>query len=347
MTSFVSFNDYRKNILNTKNQDNKIVNHDLNIVLQNKNDIVEIHSKTKNCPKFKKFLVLGGILASIVSIIVVARLSRLSKIKKDVIKCYDEIFDLIKSSCRDLNFEKPKLEFRKFAPQDNTGACYDLSKNKIYMNTATLNPKNVFKKIGQDKLVPMQEINDDTLMAYLYRVKDKTVNDIQATYDEFLFDTGGVLAHELTHAKQFQQMLCAQGIKEKFIEGICEAQKLDIENKRQVEEIKKTFSFVFNYKPKKITTMETTHKIAGKCASLSYSNRSTLENYFNYIDTTAPNKSDYYLNPLEITAEIAKEDYIKGVIEGKILKHLNLDKMTLHASQIAAEYNSLVLVDNF
>jgi len=330
----------QKDKINSKKQENIQIKY-----LEND---VFISKKSKNKNKLLKNLLMAttGLAVATFCTIAIAKVCKLSKIKKDIIKCYDEIFDFINSASSDMNFQKPELKFIKTAPNELTDAFYDISKNRIYISKKALNPRTLCKDISENCMVNVDEIGEDTLFSYLYKSFNKKETDICATYDEYLLDISASLAHELTHAKQFQQMLSAKEIKKEFIIGICKQQKLNPKNKEHIDEIKKTYPFVFQYKPKKSTSLDTTYKIEGGRASLIYSNRSTLDGYLNYEDKSE-NQKNYLLNPIEITAEIGKENIIRAFSEGKLLTHLKPSDNAIAGTLMALEHNSYVLVKNF
>ncbi len=132
-----------------------------------------------------------------------------------------------------LTFQKPKLEFKKLP--DDINADYHIWDNTIVINS---------KKSSLNKWY-----KSDDFIGYFSSLEQKEKqsksNIKQASIEEFRLIMNSILTHEFQHAKQIQTILHLKGAKNLFIKTIQTLYKLPD------EEVRRLFSFVFEFEPKK------------------------------------------------------------------------------------------------
>jgi len=245
-------------------------------------------------------------------------IAKKAKFKKDLIKHYDEVYNFIQTQSPDLNFIKPKLAFKDLG--ENATGGYSFGDNTIYVNSRDLDPSKLYKSKEIGVAYSTETIRGEDLYSYFYQPKQKESYLTRATYSDFMLYKVTTLAHELTHAKQFQQMLSAQGAKEKLIDELYLLLGKIGETKEDfTKRYKKNAPFVFEYKPKKSTTFDTEFKETGKRsnAQITYSNNTVFDKHIMY---NSANREDYLLNPLEISAKIGEENFLTAVLEKEFSK---------------------------
>jgi len=303
-------------------------------------DTFEKNNKKKITLQQKTLIALCGTIAITAGVITAIKLGKLSKIKKDIIKCYDEIFDYFQRENPDPNFIKPKLIFQKNSG-DKAGA-YSLFDNTITIDLRNLNPSSLYKSASKKK-ISYQKICGQDIRTYLFESSKKGSDRVQATYDEFIFNQAEILAHELTHAKQYQRMLSAEGLKEKFLARLRESLS-DFTNEGNFEErLKKLTTFIHEYKPKQPIAADKMFYEEGKIskAKIEYDANFSLETFFKNFASSEDIEA-YYLDPSEICATIGEENFLVAVKQGKILRHLQIDDHTIDMStSVMAENNRI------
>ncbi len=256
---------------------------------------------------------LGG--AVLASIYAVKKAQKINKIKQELIKTYDLIYEemAIEAQQMGLNFVKPELEFRNIPK--NTTACHLVGKNKIIINTKKLSDSAMVRY--KDGKCEYDVLKDGKRIPYSYFAlpfgeslpKDCTY----ITGDEKLFILASSLKHELTHAKQEQFMLSAK----KSVENLYAVSKKKdpkLFERITLDDYKKLFEFYGNYKPKtlfdlderRVFEFECLKNLSGYPMKISYSPDDVIKYNLEY------NSNDldlYYKNPLEIEARAQQLDF--------------------------------------
>jgi len=171
-----------------------------------------LRSDSKNNPIRKKstpkeFENSSGVdLKTILGRISADKSLEINKVKKELIKAYDLIYEDMAKEIKALgmDFQKPELVFRRM--KKDMCACYVSSQNKIFINTEKLSPRsNVRFDNGTYAIQDLSNGLEIPVIDFAIPFYEKPPKDaIYIHGDEKIFSLSGTLRHELTHARQEQ-----------------------------------------------------------------------------------------------------------------------------------------------
>lgn len=303
-----------------------------------KQDTLEIKKDKKSA--FKKAALIGagiGVAAGI--IIATIKIRNLSKLKDELTKLYDDLFEEFgKTNVPEgLNFEKPKLVFTKLKKTEGSGYIYNYNEinidpRKIYQRVVPKDLSTAFDIKVSDDLSIIEKDIDGNIFEILKQGMSQEMR--LATKSEAMVLQGADIYHELTHARDFQMALSTEGGKEKIIECL----------KNESGDISpKDLEFIRNYIPQKTGT-------AGSvCISYTFRDNNIQFTTDDLIDSVinydSSNKFKYYTNPTEINARAGEFEYAKLLQNGKIPRPKNISDEFINYLRKATRNNLIRILE--
>lgn len=287
-------------------------------------DTVEIGKKKKST--LKKVAIGAGIVAATaLTVAAAAKVGRICKAKKDITKIYDGVFEQMEKEADKfgMDFIKPKLKFS--LPSRKFVGAYFFGENVIRIPCNQLDYKTYRTLIAADNkinLVDCDGILQGDMVEYASlrnRIKllFKKIKLDKTTYDEFLLDKTSALAHEITHARQDQILLNAEGGIEKIFEL------------KKAEDPSLTFEHFLKFNPLYKTKIADKKFKLNDIVSVKIPNRKPLGYRIQDIAEAQANYTTkgrgYYTNLLEVEARNS-ETYVCNYFK-KLFPDKQVDKM--------------------
>lgn len=283
----------------------------------------DVYVSTANQTQKKKslFKTVGLIgLASIGiagSIIAIKKSSiETAKIKEQIIESYNKIFDDMSKEVKNatgIDLIKPDLKFKKL--EKNSHAYCNTATNTIFLNARLLRKKSLHRyndptKIGTFRLGDGTKLTEAIQSTRGFKRLPKDSMYIEG--NEKLFAINGILAHELTHARQTQIMLNGENALEKFLEAL-KKNNTQLRN-LDTEKFLEMFPFFKEYKPQRTIGLNDLIIQKTWIDDKSYTPIGyKIEDIINAKATyTSEDYTRYRKNILEIEAESAAANYYKN-----------------------------------
>ena len=260
-------------------------------------------------------------------------IQEVEKNKSELIKMFDLIHESMAEDSKKigLDFIKPELVFKKL-PKD-LNAYYLPGYNKIIVNERKLKPNSTarYKDDNTYLIDTLENGKEIPYCDFALPFAKKLPDDCRyLTQEEKLFMLGATLKHELTHSRQEQIMLSAQGALKDLYEALKDS-KPDIYKKITFDDYKKLLKFYGEYKPAKAYAKN--EKISfefqylkgkdGKSLKIEYTPQDIINCNINY---DSDNLNSYYANILEIEARAEQVEYY--INYKKYTPNLDIDKST-------------------
>lgn len=253
--------------------------------------------------------------------------------EKRLTEIYDSVYEDMARNAKEalgIDFQKPKLVFKNLHPKIN--GYYENSQNEIIINRRALKSGCHIRNTNLDKCFT-SDLSDgrEFREAMVYADKSHKLPESYEFVDdeELLFQFGGVIRHELTHARQDQIMLSSENALEKLYSKIC----ADIEAKDKAKFSKiskflfiqvvhdfsydaflKRYPFYASYKPSKIfksnsvfaSQIQSVTMPDGKFLEIEYTPEDIMDGFISY---NSDDLTKYVNSFLEVEARFEELEF--------------------------------------